>query len=181
VIESIHNWQRPVSNKQIQSAPANEIIPFIDARTICPNTQRTNVPTNLTIANTRMHWRCVQIQSRQPDILQSYKCSLIFSTFCSLLNKINDIVKCIIDDDRLCGLVVRFPAYISRGPGFGSRRYQTFWEVLGPERGPLSLVKITEELLEQKSSGSGSRKSILTTVGIRCAHHATPSVRKNWH
>jgi hypothetical protein len=54
-----------------------------------------------------------------------------------------------------------------------------FWEVVGLERGPLSLVSITEELLEWKSSGSGSGKSILTAVGIRCADHATPSLRKS--
>jgi hypothetical protein len=45
--------------------------------------------------------------------------------------------------------------YRSRGPGFDSRRYQIFCEVVGVERGPLSLVSITEELLEWKSSGSG--------------------------
>jgi hypothetical protein len=56
-----------------------------------------------------------------------------------------------------------------------------FWEVVGLERGSLSLVSIIEELLEWKSSGSGSRKSRLTAVGIRCADHATPSIRKSWH
>jgi hypothetical protein len=40
------------------------------------------------------------------------------------------------------------------------------------ERGPLSLVSTTEELLEWESSGSGSRKPRLTDVGIRCAEHA---------
>jgi hypothetical protein len=45
---------------------------------------------------------------------------------------------------------------------------------VGLERGPLSLVRITEELLEWKSSGSVSRKSRLTAMGIRCSHHATP-------
>jgi hypothetical protein len=55
----------------------------------------------------------------------------------------------------LCGLVVRVPGYRSRGPGFDSRRCQIFWDVVGLERGPLSLVKITEELHERKSSGSG--------------------------
>jgi hypothetical protein len=37
---------------------------------------------------------------------------------------------------------------------FDSRRYQIFWEVVGLERGSLSLVSTTEELLERKSSGS---------------------------
>jgi hypothetical protein len=43
----------------------------------------------------------------------------------------------------------------SRGPGFDSRPYQIFWQVGGLERGPLSLVTTTEELLEWRSSGSG--------------------------
>jgi hypothetical protein len=38
-------------------------------------------------------------------------------------------------------------------------------EVVGLERGPLSLVRITEELLERKSSGSGSRKPRLRPWG----------------
>jgi hypothetical protein len=39
--------------------------------------------------------------------------------------------------------------------GFDSRRYHIFWEVVGLERVPLSLVSTIEELLERKSSGSG--------------------------
>jgi hypothetical protein len=39
--------------------------------------------------------------------------------------------------------------------GFDSRRYQIFWEVVGLERGALSLVSTTGELLERKSSSSG--------------------------
>jgi hypothetical protein len=38
----------------------------------------------------------------------------------------------------------------ARGPGFDSRRLQIFWEAAGLERGPLSLVRTTEELLERK-------------------------------
>jgi hypothetical protein len=44
--------------------------------------------------------------------------------------------------------------------------------VVGLERGPLSLVRIMEELLEWKSSGSGLENWDLTAVGIRCADHA---------
>jgi hypothetical protein len=39
--------------------------------------------------------------------------------------------------------------------GFDSRLCQIMWEVVGLERGPLSLVSTTERLLERKSSGSG--------------------------
>jgi hypothetical protein len=42
-------------------------------------------------------------------------------------------------------------------PGFDSRHYKIFWKkktVVGLERGPLSLVNTTEELLGRKSSGS---------------------------
>jgi hypothetical protein len=38
---------------------------------------------------------------------------------------------------------------------FDSRRYQFFWEVVGLERGPLSLVSTIEEQLGSKSSTSG--------------------------
>jgi hypothetical protein len=51
--------------------------------------------------------------------------------------------------------VVRVPGYRSRGTGSIPGRYQIFWEVLGLERGPLSLVSTIEELLGRKSSGSG--------------------------
>jgi hypothetical protein len=56
--------------------------------------------------------------------------------------KFIDVI-CNLLDDRLCGLVVRVPFY------------QIFWEVVGPEQGPLSLVSTTEELLGRNSSGSG--------------------------
>jgi hypothetical protein len=57
--------------------------------------------------------------------------------------------------NRVCGLVVRVPGYTSKGPGFDSRRYQAFWEIIGLERGPLSLVSTIEELLGRNNSGSG--------------------------
>jgi hypothetical protein len=62
------------------------------------------------------------------------------------------------------------------GSILGATRF--FWEVVDLERGPLSLVRITEQLLQWKSSGSGSRELRLTAVGISCADHATPSIRK---
>jgi hypothetical protein len=52
--------------------------------------------------------------------------------------------------DRLCGLVVRVPGYRSGGPGSipGTTRIKK--KVAGLERGPLSLVSTTEELLDRK-------------------------------
>jgi hypothetical protein len=40
------------------------------------------------------------------------------------------------------------------GPGIDSRRCQIFCVAVGLERGSLSLVSISEELFEKKSSGS---------------------------
>jgi hypothetical protein len=99
--------------------------------------------------------------------LPSFEKILETSTFTSLFNglraknpksilntALRSLRECCAIPDRLCGLVVRVPDYRSRGPGFDFRRYHIFWEVVGLERGPLSLVRITEELLEWKSSGS---------------------------
>jgi hypothetical protein len=52
------------------------------------------------------------------------------------------------DTDRLCDLVVRVPCYRSRCPGFDSRRYQFFCDVVGLEQGSLTLLRITEEHFE---------------------------------
>jgi hypothetical protein len=51
---------------------------------------------------------------------------------------------------------------------------------MGLERGPLSLVSITEELLGRNSSGSGIETEN-TAVGIRRADDLTHSIRKRWH
>jgi hypothetical protein len=42
-------------------------------------------------------------------------------------------------------------------------------------------IDITEELLEWKSSSSGSRKTRLKAVKIHCVENATHSIRKSWH
>jgi hypothetical protein len=47
--------------------------------------------------------------------------------------------------DRLCGLVVRVLGYRSGGPGSIPGK-----KVVGLERGPLTLVSTTEELLDRK-------------------------------
>jgi hypothetical protein len=50
--------------------------------------------------------------------------------------------------DRLCGLVVRVLSY--RSGGLGSIPGTTKKKVVGLERGPLSPVSTTEELLDRK-------------------------------
>jgi hypothetical protein len=50
--------------------------------------------------------------------------------------------------------VVRVPGYRFRGPGFDSRALQKR-KVVALERGAISLVSTTEELLGRNSSGSG--------------------------
>jgi hypothetical protein len=62
--------------------------------------------------------------------------------------------------------------------GFDSWRYQIFREVVGLERGLLSLVSTIEELLGRKSSVSGLEIEI-TAVGIRHAYLVAPSFRKS--
>jgi hypothetical protein len=71
-----------------------------------------------------------------------------------------------IQEDRLGGLVFRVPGYSSRGSGSIPGATRFFWEVVGLQRGPFSLVSTIEELLERGSA-------TLTT------RH--PSIRKSWH
>jgi hypothetical protein len=61
--------------------------------------------------------------------------------------------------------------------GFDSRRYQIYWEVVGLERGPLSLVSTTEELLGRKCSSSGL-ENLDYDRGILHADHVASSIRK---
>jgi hypothetical protein len=54
--------------------------------------------------------------------------------------------------------------------GFDSLPYQILREVVGLERGPLSLVSTTEELLERKSSSSGYPQTFALTLPKSCCH-----------
>jgi hypothetical protein len=65
-----------------------------------------------------------------------------------------------------------------RRPGFDSRHYQKK-KVVGLERGPLSLVSTTEELLARKVAAP-VYKTENTTVGIRHADHVATSICKIW-
>jgi hypothetical protein len=59
-------------------------------------------------------------------------------------------------------------------PGFDSRHYQKR-KVVDLERGPLSLVSTTEELLDRKVAAP-----VPTAVGICHADHLAPSIRNSW-
>jgi uncharacterized protein YaiE (UPF0345 family) len=49
---------------------------------------------------------------------------------------------------------------------------------VGLEWGPLSLMSITEELLEWKSSGSGPRFTVVGSVALTTRHHLSASTLK---
>jgi hypothetical protein len=51
---------------------------------------------------------------------------------------------------------------------------------MGLERGPLSLVSTTEELLDRKIAAP-VQKTETTAVGIRHADQVAPSICKSWH
>jgi hypothetical protein len=78
--------------------------------------------------------------------------------------------------NRFCGLVVRVPGQRSR-VRFPALPH--FLRSSGSGTGSTQ-PRECEELLEWKISGSGSRKPILTAVGIRCADRSIPSIRKSW-
>jgi hypothetical protein len=83
-----------------------------------------------------------------------------------------------ISPDRLCGLVVRVLVYRSGGPGSIPGTTKKRNEV-GLERGPLSLVSTTEELLNRKVAVP-VYKTENTAEGIRHADLVAPSSRKSW-
>jgi hypothetical protein len=72
--------------------------------------------------------------------------------------------------------VVRVLGYRSGGPG--SIPGTTRKNVMGLERGPLSLVSTTEELLDRKVAAP-VYKTENAAVGIRHADHVAPAIRKN--
>jgi hypothetical protein len=75
--------------------------------------------------------------------------------------------------DYFWSLVVRVSGYRSRGLGFDSQCYQIFWKVVDLERSLLSLMRITEELLDWKVRATVKRKEI-NGRGTICADYATP-------
>jgi hypothetical protein len=56
---------------------------------------------------------------------------------------------------------------------FDSLHYQIFWEVVGLEQGPLSLVSTIEEPLERKSSGYGLESQEYGHRDLSCWPHGT--------
>jgi hypothetical protein len=73
--------------------------------------------------------------------------------------------------------VVRVLGY--RSGGSSSIPGTTKKKVVGLERGPLSLVSTTEELLDRKVAAP-VYKTENTAVGIRHADHVPPFIRKSW-
>jgi hypothetical protein len=76
--------------------------------------------------------------------------------------------------------LIQFPIHYSLSlSGFDSRRCQIFWEVVGLELGPLSLVSTIEQLLGRKHSGSGLENLYYGRRGSAALTTRHPSIRKN--
>jgi hypothetical protein len=112
---------------------------------------------------TRFNWlitgsscRALQIRQWNSDSRKTCKFWMIkYDGFCYAVGCIiSNLHKYPQQKDRLCGLMVRVSGYKSWGPGFDSWALQEK-RVVGLERGSLSLVSTTEELLGRNSSGSG--------------------------
>jgi hypothetical protein len=82
--------------------------------------------------------------------------------------------------NRLCGLVVRVPGYKSRGPGPipGATRFSEKQWVWNGVRSAL-WVQLRSYL--EENVAAPAKKTKITAVGIRHAHHVTPSIRESWH
>jgi hypothetical protein len=100
------------------------------------------------------HFRIVASCKQRPE---SMDCETASCNFYCL--KCDDaVLVCVWNmHDRLCGLVVRVLGYRFGGPGsipgttrFFEKKQKKRNQVVGLERGPLSLVSTTEELLDKK-------------------------------
>jgi hypothetical protein len=75
----------------------------------------------------------------------------------------------VVTGDRLSGLVTRVSGHRFRGPGFHSRLYHIFYEVVG-----FSLIGTTEQLLEMKRSGLGLKNLEFGRWDPLCLPRNTP-------
>jgi hypothetical protein len=87
----------------------------------------------------------------------------------------------LLDNDRLCGLVIRLPGYRPRGLGFDSRRYQIFWVAVGLEWCALSPREDKCGATWKKISGSGLENSDQGPWGSAALTTRHLSICKSWH
>jgi hypothetical protein len=64
---------------------------------------------------------------------------------------------------------------------FHSRPCQIFWDLVGLERGPLSLLSTIEALLGRESNGSGLENRDCGLRGSTAMTTWHPSIRKSWY
>jgi hypothetical protein len=134
-----------------------------------------DVPTEVPSTWLIIHWSLQSRVNLKALFTRSkFQCSFLFYKI-NVLNEIFNFVIIFYHSDRLCGLVVRVRDYRSRGPG--SIPGTTRKKVVGLERGLLSLVSTTEELLDRKVAAF-VYKIENTAVGIRHDYHVAPSIRR---
>jgi hypothetical protein len=106
------------------------------------------------------HWTglCCKISRCFPTSLCATLCHA--TSFCAMLSHATSFYAALSHAISLCTMLscakslcttlsrakslLPHSGYRSRGPGFDSRRFQIFWEAVGLERGPLSLVSTRE-------------------------------------
>jgi hypothetical protein len=122
----------------------------------------------------RTQFICCVKESRPPLLSSGQSSWLQNAVVLCFLWGANWIYICYVEEGRLCGLVVRVLDYRSGGPGsiLGTNKKK----VVGQERGPLSLLSTTEELLDRKVAAP-VEKTENTAGGNRHADHVAPSFR----
>jgi hypothetical protein len=90
--------------------------------------------------------------------------------------RIGTLYRLLVPSEQDVKIIICIDGRNPRVPGSIPGHYK---KVVGLERGPLSLVSTTEELLDRKVAAP-VYKTENTAIGIRHADHVAPSIRKSW-
>jgi hypothetical protein len=127
----------------------------------------------------RTEFTCYVEESRPPLWYSGQSSWLHNGDVLSLLWGTNWIYVCYVEESRPSLWSSGYSSFLQiQRSGFDSRLYQIFWEVVGLERGPLSLVSRIEELFGKNGSCSGIKsREYGSRNPLRWPH--APSIRKS--